>query len=71
MTVQCSDVPQSLCPYFRLNCNIQNTTDLTDAKKASFHLTFYFFFPDPICKLLVQGCGNGNRYEEREAPYTI
>lgn len=43
MTLQCSDVPQSLCAYFILNWNIQNTTDLKDAKKASFHLTFYNF----------------------------
>lgn len=44
MTVLCSEVPQSLCAYFMPNWNIQNTTDLRDAKKASFHLTCCRFF---------------------------
>lgn len=43
MAVQCSDVPPILCVYFMLNWNIQNTTDLRDAKKESFHLTCNFF----------------------------
>lgn len=43
MTVQCCHVPKSVCAYFICNWNIQNTTG--DAKKASFHLIFIYFFP--------------------------
>lgn len=68
MTVQCSDVSQSLCAYFKLKWGIQNTTDLRDAKKGCFHVTFYRFFSlfgNCSCRVVemeteIQGKGNAS-----------
>lgn len=40
LTVQCTDVSLNVGAYLILKWSIQNTTDLRDAKKASFLFTF-------------------------------
>lgn len=70
MTVQCSDVSQSLCAYFKLKWGMQNITNLRDAKKGCFHVTFYRFFfltlfGNCSCRVVemeteIQGKGNAS-----------
>jgi len=61
LTAQCTDISQSMCACLILKWSIQNTTDLRDAKKASFLLTLHQdYFSDPFWKLLVEWHGNRN-----------
>lgn len=60
LTVQCTDVSQSMCAYLVLKWSIQNSTDLRNAKKASFLFTFDQAFFLTLWKLLMAGYGNGN-----------
>lgn len=60
LTVQCTDVSQSMCAYLVLKWSIQKSTDLRNVKKASFLLTFYQAFLLTLWKLLMVGYGNGN-----------
>lgn len=74
LTVQCTDVSQSVCAYLILMCSIQNTTDLRGTKKerkfSSYISSFFFFFF--LLTLAHEGLWKQKlRYKEEKVPHVL